>query len=83
MGESDEVASLFRIYPNPVSKTAYIQSTGTSQFDMEIYSLDGMKISTHRHSTSYEVDVSALTPGVYILKMFMEGEQAYGRLLVR
>ena len=43
----------------------------------------GVKIATHRHDISYEVDVTQLTPGVYILKMSMQGAQAYGRLLVR
>ncbi|MDF1573028.1 MAG: T9SS type A sorting domain-containing protein [Bacteroidales bacterium] len=83
LGASDEIESLFRVYPNPVSKTVYIQTTVASQFDLEIYSMDGVKISAYRHRIAYEVDVSSLTPGVYILKMYMEGEQAYGRLLVQ
>lgn len=69
------------IYPNPVtSDRIFITSKSAQNKEVEIYDVLGKKI-LHAVVTAKELNVSTLTPGVYIIKI-KEGEATATRKLV-
>lgn len=72
---TQESASTFTIYPNPVADVLHIKVTDLVADKLEVYGLSGrllMAIPNARQTTS--LDVSHLPAGVYILKI--KSEQA-------
>ncbi len=71
------------IYPNPVSNgKIYITSKQNLAKDIEIFDVLGKKI----YSTSIfgkELNISKLTPGIYILKIKENNSSATRKLVVR
>ena len=58
------------VYPNPVSDVLYITSE-TDISSISIYDIrGGLLLSQHHGSTDYMADVSWLSPGTYILRIF-------------
>ncbi|MEP5341403.1 MAG: T9SS type A sorting domain-containing protein [Algibacter sp.] len=57
------------IYPNPVNKTLNIQLEETLE-KVEVYSILGKKVL--KSNTNTNVDVSKLSPGMYLLKVYTE-----------
>lgn len=71
------------IYPNPVvGSKVYITSNKNQTKEVEIYNVLGKKILNAR-ITGKELDVSELTPGIYILKIKEGVTQATRKLVVR
>ncbi|HET8753597.1 MAG TPA: T9SS type A sorting domain-containing protein [Salinimicrobium sp.] len=71
------------IYPNPVSGSkVYITSEKNMVKEVEIYNVLGKKVMAAR-ITGKELDVSELTPGIYILKISEANTQATRKLVVR
>jgi hypothetical protein len=69
------------IYPNPVSTgRIYITSKSTQNKEVEIFDVLGKKILQATIS-SKELNISALTPGVYIIKI-KEGDATATRKLI-
>lgn len=69
------------IYPNPVSTDRiYITTKYAQSKEVEIYDVLGKKI-IHATITGKELNISALTPGVYIIKI-KEGESTATRKLI-
>ena len=71
------------IYPNPVSNgKIYITTKHNLTKEIEIFDVLGKKI----HSTSLfgkELNISKLTPGIYILKIKENNSSATRKLVVR
>jgi len=71
------------IYPNPVTGSkVYITSDANSTKEIEVYNVLGKKVLIAR-LTGRELDVSELTPGIYIVKIKEGEEQATRKLVVR
>ncbi len=71
------------IYPNPVvGSKVYITSDKNQTKDVEVYNVLGKKVLVARVSGK-ELDVSELTPGIYILKIREGQTQATRKLVVR
>lgn len=71
------------IYPNPVSGSkVYITSDRNQAKEVEIFNVLGKKVLSSR-VTGRELDVSELTPGIYILKISEGSSQATRKLVVR
>jgi hypothetical protein len=71
------------IYPNPViGSKVYITSNENLTKEVEIYNVLGKKILIAQ-VTGKELDVSELTPGIYILKIREGITQATRKLVVR
>ena len=69
------------IYPNPVvNDRVYITSKTTAPKDIEIFDVLGKRVMQITIPTK-ELNVSSLTPGVYIIKI-KEGEQRATRKLI-
>ncbi|MCF4100275.1 T9SS type A sorting domain-containing protein [Gillisia sp. M10.2A] len=71
------------IYPNPVTGSkVYISSDKNQMKEVEVYNVLGKKVLASRISGK-ELDVSELTPGIYILKIKEGNTQATRKLVVR
>ncbi|MBO0936754.1 T9SS type A sorting domain-containing protein [Fibrella sp. HMF5335] len=76
-------------YPNPVltSATVDVQFTGNQSFNVELYDASGRLRQTQNYISSASrritVDASALSAGVYVLRVTTAGERASQRLLVK
>lgn len=69
------------IYPNPVSSDrVYITSKSSQTKEVEIFDVLGKKI-LHTTLTGKELNISSLTPGVYIIKV-KEGDATATRKLI-
>lgn len=69
------------IYPNPVSgDRVFINSRSTAAKDIEIFDVLGKKVMQTTVANK-ELNVTSLTPGVYIIKI-KEGEQRATRKLI-
>ena len=70
------------IYPNPVSTgRIYITSKSSLNKDVEIYDVLGKKILSATISATKELNITNLTPGVYIIKI-KEGDATATRKLI-
>ena len=71
------------IYPNPVTGTkVYITSDNNFSKEVEVFNVLGKKVLSSI-ITGKELDVSELTPGIYILKIREGNNQATRKLIVR
>ncbi len=71
------------IYPNPITGSkVYITSDRNQVKEVEIFNVLGKKVLSAR-ITGRELDVSELTPGIYILKISEGSSQATRKLVVR
>jgi len=59
--------SRISLFPNPVKNNLYVVTAKNEIDRVEIYSMSGLLISVHK-STS--IDVSKLSPGIYIARVF-------------
>jgi photosystem II stability/assembly factor-like uncharacterized protein len=66
-------ASIFTIYPNPATHKINITTSGNLQGETQIsiYSINGVKTGTHKfqNTNSFELDVSQLAKGIYLLQL--------------
>lgn len=62
-----------RIYPNPCSNVLNIEAANNSHFMTSVYDLTGRQVIAPSHQNS--VDVSALSAGVYVLRLNTEDGQ--------
>jgi len=71
------------IYPNPVTGTkVYITSYNNASKEVEVFNVLGKQVLSS-FMTGKELDVSELTPGIYILKIKEGTNQATRKLIVR
>lgn len=72
---------VLNIYPNPVSSDrVYITSKSSASKDIEVFDVLGKRVMQVTISTK-ELNVSSLTPGVYIIKI-KEGDLRATRKLI-
>jgi len=67
VGTNETIKSLLNIWPNPVSKTLYIDGFSSDEL-ISIYSLDG-KLIKRDHYNHLGIDVSNLKQAIYILQV--------------
>lgn len=80
-GKGETIDGL-NIYPNPVSTgRVYITSKSSLNKDVEIYDVLGKKVLTATLTASKELNITSLTPGVYIIKV-KEGDATSTRKLI-
>jgi len=66
-------------YPNPASDTVHIRHLGTAE--VYLYTVTGQKVKLPLINDT--VDISNLTPGVYIIDIFTEGLNVQEKLIVQ
>ena len=58
------------IYPNPVTTSLNLSSTGVTDFEVSIMDITGKVIKSDRMlAQSFTIDVSDLSSGVYMLRL--------------
>lgn len=63
---------LFTLSPNPTTKNLQITLHQTGRYTMEIYSAKGVMLKQEAIGNAATVDVSALVPGTYVVKIYNE-----------
>ncbi|MNE08748.1 hypothetical protein D3C80_1014060 [compost metagenome] len=77
----DFVLTNFKSYPNPVKNNLTIQNTSTID-EITLYSITGETVLTKKIKTlRSEIDLSALSSGIYFLKVKSEGEEKTVRIV--
>lgn len=68
---------IFCLYPNPVKETLYF-NTNSIIDTVKIYSLIGQNLATFKRDNLIDnsINISNLSKGIYLLKVFIEGEVA-------
>jgi hypothetical protein len=67
-GDDEVEAALgIKTYPNPASDVIQIESV--SHLQVELYDMNGKRMQTKEINTRGKIEVSALNPGIYLLKM--------------
>ena len=61
---------LFSISPNPTTKNLQITISREGSYTMEIYSANGVMLKQESIGNKSTVDVSALVPGSYVIKIY-------------
>lgn len=73
---ADKPAYLMNVYPNPVRDLLTLEVEATDGFDYLLYDSRGGLVSTGQVLDEHmEIDVSALSPSVYILKVTNHKEE--------
>ena len=83
--ESETMASLVTIYPNPTNGkvTILVKNTDENPVTVEVYNLLGERISqVVGTSSEIELDLSNQTKGVYILNVLSNGEKSQHKVIL-
>lgn len=89
MGSSVGIADLeespFELYPNPASDVLFVKSSVTDPVDLQLLNINGQQISyeTLTGNTLHQVNVSGLSPGVYMLRLVSNNAEHIHKLVVR
>ena len=69
INDNDELYSEYSIsvYPNPA--TDYIIVKSESKLQVELYDINGKRVSDKRYGTDDKIDISKLNSGIYVLKI--------------
>lgn len=79
--ESLALDNSIHVFPNPAGDHIYLQTDNNNSGDLEILSLSGITVKKAKLSTNQKIDISELSPGIYILKLEQEGKQIFKKLL--
>jgi plastocyanin/predicted extracellular nuclease len=73
------------VYPNPAQDILFIELSGDSELtEMEIYSIGGQKlVKGSFNSNTYQVDVSELPQGMYLLKLTRGSKMAVKNIIIK
>ena len=73
----------FSVYPNPSSDKITIAFNNTNEYDISLYAIDGKLIQADKQlQGNYELDVNALSNGVYFIKVQSEGISYQEKIVV-
>ena len=70
INEAENNIALFTISPNPATNNLQINICEAGKYTMEIYSVNGTMVKQEQISQSSTIDVSALVPGNYFIKIY-------------
>ena len=78
----NEIAG-FAMYPNPVTNGEFsISSSSRTEKNIEIFSVNGNQVYKNSVNTRENIDISNLTPGIYMVRIEEEGKIATRKLIV-
>ena len=71
------------LYPNPITNgKVYIATKNDSEKEIQIFDVLGKKVF-YTHLNTRELNISSLSPGVYIIKIREEESTATRKLIIR
>ena len=76
-------AGCYLIYPNPADHMLYVNSSEQLPFEMKLYGLSGNLVASRSDRSEYEMNVSGLRPGIYILKLIRPEKSAVRKIIIR
>tara|TARA_R110000765_G_scaffold91645_3_gene173618 strand:+ start:656 stop:1063 length:408 start_codon:yes stop_codon:yes gene_type:complete len=71
--DEDDIEIL--VYPNPVVESISVASTEQSIDGMELFAINGQKVSSQLFDTAnteFEIDMTTNANGVYVLRLYLE-----------
>lgn len=71
-----------KIYPNPASKILYIEGINKKNYQAEIINIEG-RIVLNTEIKNNEIDISALTKGVYFVTIKSNNEKIYSQKILK
>lgn len=72
------------IYPNPASDMLNIEAQGTEAYAFQLFDLTGRLVAEQKNvAGKTSMEVSSLTPGVYMLKVIQNGKSAFKKIVVK
>ena len=77
----DFSASNFKIYPNPAKNFLTIESNNTIVNSVEMFDVLGKKVLSQNGMIDNKLDISALTNGIYILKLNAVGQSVTRKII--
>ncbi len=76
--------TLYQVYPNPVNNSFSLKGASeASDLNLQIFDLSGNLVMSTIANTSQAIDVSRLIPGVYLVKIYQDGEEIVQTKLVK
>ncbi len=79
---SDFSTTQINIYPNPTNDIFTISMSDNESYDIEIYNTSGQLIlSKNKISNSAQIDLSAQTQGIYIIKLKTENNTYFEKII--
>lgn len=78
----NEAESNFNIYPNPADDAIYING-GNAEFNYSIYNSIGQQVTCGSAKGSQRIDISSLAKGLYIVKIYNNGNMTTRKIAVR
>lgn len=82
LSAGDLSLSNFKIYPNPVSDLLIVKAENVEVASVKIYNVIGDEVLSQKEPNTQGIDVSALSPGVYVLKIEAEGVSTNTKIIV-
>ncbi len=70
------------VYPNPASDKVFVHVDTTKNVQYILYSVDKLVIETGVFDNEWSIDVRALSSGVYVLQLFVDGVSSSYKILV-
>ena len=76
-------AEKIEIYPNPAHQQFFVSSNSNSPINIGVYDLTGKKIIERKNQRSNQsIDISALTNGIYLIRISSENGMVTKKLTV-
>ena len=79
LGIDDEDYSALSIYPNPASNELHINTI--KKIDVTIYNMLGKLVISKSVDANHTIQISALKPGIYLVKIASNGKTSQHRLI--
>lgn len=74
----------FVLFPNPVTSTLQLLSKAPQEREMRIFDIGGRLVRNYLLTNMQEsIDISSLTPGVYVVAIFEEGRRVFVQKVVK
>ena len=74
--------AMVRCYPNPATNCIHIETTYDDITQVQIFDLFGRKIlETNFIGQYYQLNISSLSPSIYILKLINNGKESYHKVV--
>ncbi|MCM5663887.1 LamG-like jellyroll fold domain-containing protein [Galbibacter mesophilus] len=76
--------TLYQVYPNPVNNSFSLNGTSeANNLNLQVFDLTGNLVLSTLVGTSQSIDATRLNPGVYLVKIYQDGEEIVQTKLVK
>jgi hypothetical protein len=78
----DQIASKFKVYPNPASKFININSRNINISSVNVFNVLGTKVLERKELNDNKLDISSLSNGIYFLKISADNTTVTKKFIV-